>query len=148
MRSSLKGLLAPPWHRIIAFHSTRAYKYYISMEKPDIELLWKTWVLTNITGKKWTCPSGFVCVSLKYTRTGKFGHQSSQLTKVEYLKIFSVTFSNQFHSKYNLQQQMHSLPAVLASNKNIFARLLKIIPNFYLLQLKIYHDNHKRINQI
>lgn len=44
-----------------------------------------SFILTKITGKKCICPSGFVCVSLKYTRTGKLGHQSSQFTNVEYL---------------------------------------------------------------
>lgn len=80
------------------FYTKKKYILYLqSKSEIKLQLRIATWLLTNITGKKWTCPSGFVWVSLKYTKIGKFGHQSSQLTKLEYLlKTHSVKFWNQF----------------------------------------------------
>ena len=49
----------------------------------------RTCVPLKRIGKKWICPSGLVCASLKYTSTGKSGHQSSQFTKLSNVHLFS-----------------------------------------------------------
>lgn len=77
----LKELLAMFHNQTLYFPHGVATRHKWSKARLILSVL-----LTKITGKKWTCPSGFVCVSLKYTRIGKSGHHSSQFTNVEYLQ--------------------------------------------------------------
>lgn len=92
-------------------------------------------ILTKITGKKCTCPSGFVCVSLKYTRMGKLGHQSSQLTNVEYLHRNGLMSGLPLLNSDGSMEYL--LPAVFPTYKDIFTRFLKLVANFNFLRSQI-----------